>query len=788
MTTYNTGNPLGSTDPRDLYDNAENFDEAVNSEESQWVDRFGRPRLPLMEQERQFVSDQERREGEFQGAQADRQQRFKLLLANSGYEYLADYAAGIEITEYNQVLRDAAGELWRAAATTTLPYTTDGTGLPEGGAFVAVGDAPLRNDLSNDPSVGRGALLVRGAAIYVNTIADLQALDTTVLDDGRVVYLAGREFIGDGGEGYFRWSQNDYSFEVAEDIADGIYIAPNSDETGSSGAWVRQFSNEINLSWFNIPKNEECSKEIQSVINMMTDGVNLFIPNREEPYIIERIDFSNLNNFRVYSDGALFIREPEGTSIRESGTFLAFVFFTNCNNFSVSGLRLEGNHTKVPFDVSSDDNQQAGFQFSNCNMCEISNCRMRYFNTSMVVRDTSEFTIYRCRSQFTRTGFRIDGSSSDGIIEACVAKDARMHPSGTATRINTGGYGFLHDGSGRRILFQGCTSYRSGSTCFRTQGTGSEIKFDSCSSVDASGYGFSIFSIKSAVTNCDVINISDPSIWDGSDFFEIRVSSKGYVFSNASYLIIDNCRYFPSEFSPVECTAFDATTGTFDYDTADYVTISNCQAHHSILFAMATGFSAKDLTLINNKAYGFEMTKHSELYAVRILSSAENARVESNLISGYERGVFLSGEGACFQNNKVENISTYGVRARAPHATIIGNTFRNCGLNEINAASIFVEAPYSYITDNTVSGDPLLMQGRRSLWLSAAATEAFLGPLQHQGVDAVVLLSAPLANSALPAFGKSVEAPNSTAQTVEELRSDLNSVLQKMRDANLIDQ
>lgn len=44
MTTFNTGNPLGSSDPRDLYDNAENLDEAVNSQARQWVDRLGKAR------------------------------------------------------------------------------------------------------------------------------------------------------------------------------------------------------------------------------------------------------------------------------------------------------------------------------------------------------------------------------------------------------------------------------------------------------------------------------------------------------------------------------------------------------------------------------------------------------------------------------------------------------------------------------------------------------------------------------------------------------------------------
>ena len=47
MTTYNTGNPLGSVDVKDLYDNSQNLDDAVNSLEPTWVDRFGRTRTTL---------------------------------------------------------------------------------------------------------------------------------------------------------------------------------------------------------------------------------------------------------------------------------------------------------------------------------------------------------------------------------------------------------------------------------------------------------------------------------------------------------------------------------------------------------------------------------------------------------------------------------------------------------------------------------------------------------------------------------------------------------------------
>lgn len=47
MTTYNTGNPIGSTDARDLYDNAQAFDEAVNSTGSSYTDRTGAARKTL---------------------------------------------------------------------------------------------------------------------------------------------------------------------------------------------------------------------------------------------------------------------------------------------------------------------------------------------------------------------------------------------------------------------------------------------------------------------------------------------------------------------------------------------------------------------------------------------------------------------------------------------------------------------------------------------------------------------------------------------------------------------
>ncbi|MFQ1062142.1 sialate O-acetylesterase [Bordetella trematum] len=47
MAKYNTRNPLGSKSPKDLSDNAENLDNAVNTPLDTWTDRFGKSRLSL---------------------------------------------------------------------------------------------------------------------------------------------------------------------------------------------------------------------------------------------------------------------------------------------------------------------------------------------------------------------------------------------------------------------------------------------------------------------------------------------------------------------------------------------------------------------------------------------------------------------------------------------------------------------------------------------------------------------------------------------------------------------
>ncbi len=157
MTKYNTGNPVGSADPRDLYDNAQVFDEQVNNVSSSTVnDRFGRARVTLANQ--------------------------------LGYNFKGDYSAGITLNNYNDYIR-YDGEFYGPAASATLPYTTTAK-LPDADSnLVGRGDAVLRQELSLNPADGLGAALVKGTTIYCGSVAeDLQDLAPA---DGQVYQVAG---------------------------------------------------------------------------------------------------------------------------------------------------------------------------------------------------------------------------------------------------------------------------------------------------------------------------------------------------------------------------------------------------------------------------------------------------------------------------------------------------------------------------------------------------------------------------------------------------------------------
>ena len=119
--TFNTGNPIGSTDARDLSDNAENFDKALNSTAKTWNDRLGNTR------------------DTFEGA-----------LSKLSFYRVGTFAAGYTLTNMRQTLEYNGHEYsWSGAFPKTVPAgatptTSGGIGA---GAWVDRTDLTLRSEL-----------------------------------------------------------------------------------------------------------------------------------------------------------------------------------------------------------------------------------------------------------------------------------------------------------------------------------------------------------------------------------------------------------------------------------------------------------------------------------------------------------------------------------------------------------------------------------------------------------------------------------------------------------------
>lgn len=142
MTTYATNNPLGSTDPRDLYDNSQNFDNAMNNhEQAFWVDRFGIDRRSWFGIEEMV-------------AEAAAKYGFIILSGKT-------FATGATVN-LNEILLDtASGEYFQW--TGSFPEggkivppgsTPDSTGGQGPGKWKSVGDSALRSLLASVSGAG----------------------------------------------------------------------------------------------------------------------------------------------------------------------------------------------------------------------------------------------------------------------------------------------------------------------------------------------------------------------------------------------------------------------------------------------------------------------------------------------------------------------------------------------------------------------------------------------------------------------------------------------------------
>lgn len=283
MTQFNTGNPIGSPDPRDLFDNAQNLDELVNSESKEThPDRLGKSRKTWHGMEEDFAD----------------------LLANSAYEILGDYAAGITIESYNQVIR-YNGEFYGAKASTDLPYTTDGTWATDEPFLVGRGDAVFRQDLGGVPGVKRIVPDIRALLDLTNflsgrTVEALGFYPSTKIGGGEFFYDPGMpksshngvtilsptvpwdgtqatvanflSGVGEtDGEGFGSWVRLDQSL-LAPEMAGAVF--DGSDDAPSWNALAQAMQPHTKITSLHLGGTTTCASEV-----LFSKHVNFDLPN-----------------------------------------------------------------------------------------------------------------------------------------------------------------------------------------------------------------------------------------------------------------------------------------------------------------------------------------------------------------------------------------------------------------------------------------------------------------------------------------------------------------------------
>lgn len=179
MTTYNTGNPVGSVDAKDLYDNAQNLDHLVNDRTvTQYADRLGALRKTFWGMEQDFNS----------------------FLANSQFEYPPlPYAAGLVVQRATQVI-DRAGQLYRVRLPATFPVTLSGTWATDAPLLTAMSDASLRQDLAGtdggtfvgykNPATGSIQTTIQAKEAERLSVKDFGAVGNGIADDAAAIQAA----------------------------------------------------------------------------------------------------------------------------------------------------------------------------------------------------------------------------------------------------------------------------------------------------------------------------------------------------------------------------------------------------------------------------------------------------------------------------------------------------------------------------------------------------------------------------------------------------------------------
>lgn len=300
MTTYNTGNPIGSTDARDLYDNAQVFDNFANGGASSYADRLGVTRRSLAGID----------------AAADN------VLNSIGYAVPVAYASGISLTMTSQTV-DYNGVIY-APKSSALPFTTSSWGV-DSAKFraVQVTDA----DLITYTPAGTGAVATTVQTKLRDSVSvkDFGAVGNGTTDDTAAVHAAITYAKGRRGSVFFPSGTYRVTSGYTQSVtyADVHLFGEGSTREGAGGSHIKLDSTDAAGFFYRSTANHNLQ------VNDLVFSCAQFVQDRaffklgaNTSQFFNRVNFESVERPIVYSAGGYFQSAAyRDVQFRNSGTF-----------------------------------------------------------------------------------------------------------------------------------------------------------------------------------------------------------------------------------------------------------------------------------------------------------------------------------------------------------------------------------------------------------------------------------------------------------------------------------
>lgn len=180
MTIYATGNAIGSTDVRDLLDNAQNLDDLMLGQLRQYLDRLGVPRLSWAGIEAAFQEAQVQRSLDFDEAQANRENVFNQFLIGTQFETppLPFVVGSVLVVARPTQLIEYQGQLYSVRLPAQFPVSLSGDWSVAVTALTPREDASVRQQLAAPTGAGMVGYDDKKAPAYLKTVSDIINADT----------------------------------------------------------------------------------------------------------------------------------------------------------------------------------------------------------------------------------------------------------------------------------------------------------------------------------------------------------------------------------------------------------------------------------------------------------------------------------------------------------------------------------------------------------------------------------------------------------------------------------